>query len=458
MDSGVDPIPVNMTQRAHLSDPVLERPFHFAVVLWGERFRNYFLEYCLPSLLSPGNIPALATRAPSKFLIATRPEDWAAMRATAIFKRLEAYIDPVYLEIPPCPPGRTGCEHMGIGHKLACELSFREKAYAVHATPDCMFSDGAVARMQALAREGKELVLCAALRFGEEPFFANLQSRGLLPAEHRRDSGQPLTLPARDLAWAAVNGLHTETLGYEWDAPYFVLMPAAAWWRVPSEDGIVLHCLSWAPLLLDFAAVAELDTSMLDYWTIDGDFLHRNMGASKSIAVIDDSDEAFLASWAPMAEKLETIKPTRLFENNTVRELVHAAQLRRTYYGPYIDQLKRRLFLHTVRWHGRPLSEAWLPVERKARQTLGAYIDEARAPSEANSAGWSLLVALTAAALAIGEPLIHAWFYRGAVRRRLAQMLRGDPDAIRRGLWHLERVVRQLLGRPFNKPAPRPPA
>ena len=159
-----------------------------------------------------------------------------------------------------------------------------------------------------------------------------------------------------------------------------------------------------------------------------------------------------------MAEKLETIKPTRLFENNTVRELVHAAQLRRTYYGPYIDQLKRRLFLHTVRWHGRPLSEAWLPVERKAKQTLGAYIDEARAPGEANSAGWSSLVALTSAALAIGEPLIHAWFYRGAVRRRLAQMLRGDPDAIRRGLWHLERVVRQLLGRPFNKPAPRPPA
>ena len=36
-------------------DAVLERGFYFIVVLWGERFRDYFLEYCLPSLLSPGN-------------------------------------------------------------------------------------------------------------------------------------------------------------------------------------------------------------------------------------------------------------------------------------------------------------------------------------------------------------------------------------------------------------------
>src|SRR5580704_9946579 len=43
-------------------DGLLDRPFYFIVVLWGERFREYFLEYCAPSLLSPGNLPALSTR------------------------------------------------------------------------------------------------------------------------------------------------------------------------------------------------------------------------------------------------------------------------------------------------------------------------------------------------------------------------------------------------------------
>ena len=46
-------------QSAKSSPATLDRPFYFMVVLWGERFRNYFLDYCLASALSPGNIPAL---------------------------------------------------------------------------------------------------------------------------------------------------------------------------------------------------------------------------------------------------------------------------------------------------------------------------------------------------------------------------------------------------------------
>src|SRR5262245_59085189 len=97
---------------------VLDRVFHFIVVLWGERFRTYFFEYCVPSLLSAKNIPSLRTSRRNKFLIATRPEDWDAMLRTPIFGVLSRYIDPVYIEIPPCPAGRSGCEHMNTGHKI----------------------------------------------------------------------------------------------------------------------------------------------------------------------------------------------------------------------------------------------------------------------------------------------------------------------------------------------------
>src|SRR4051812_26651627 len=98
------------------AEAVLDRPIHFIVVLWGEHFRNDFLEYCVASLLSPGNLPTLSTQAPSKFLIATRPDDWAAIRSTAIFRQLERYIIPVFVEIPPCPPHQHYA-HMGLGHK-----------------------------------------------------------------------------------------------------------------------------------------------------------------------------------------------------------------------------------------------------------------------------------------------------------------------------------------------------
>ena len=54
------------------------RPFYFVVVVWGREYRDYFLEYCLPSLLSPGNIPALDGKRPAKVLFATTAEDWDA--------------------------------------------------------------------------------------------------------------------------------------------------------------------------------------------------------------------------------------------------------------------------------------------------------------------------------------------------------------------------------------------
>ena len=146
-------MPVDV-QSAVSSPAALDRPFYFIVVLWGERFRNYFLDFCLASALSPGNMPALQTSRRSKFLIATRPEDWAAMRDTPMFRLLERYVEPVYIEIPPCPPGRSGYQHMSIGHRIACEMAHRDKAYAMVLTPDCMLSDGSVARLQELAHGG----------------------------------------------------------------------------------------------------------------------------------------------------------------------------------------------------------------------------------------------------------------------------------------------------------------
>jgi len=202
-------------------DGILDRPFYFIVVLRGERFRHYFLEYCLPSLLSPGNLPALSTRQPSKFLIATTPADWVALESSPIFRVLQRYVSPELIEIPPCPPGRSGCEHMGVGHKSACEIAFRDAAYATVLTPDCMLSDGTIARLQQLACSGCQLVVAAALRFGEEPFLAHLRNMGLLPGQSRSESGTHLMITGRQMAYAAVNGCTTKRLPTSGMRPVF---------------------------------------------------------------------------------------------------------------------------------------------------------------------------------------------------------------------------------------------
>ena len=349
-------------------------------MLWGERFRNYFLEYCLPSMLSTGNIPALSTRTPSKYLIATRPEDWEAMQQTAIFKLLRQYIEPVYLEIPPCPPGKGGCEHMGTGHKIACEYAHKERAYAVLFTPDCMLSDGTVARLQQLAHAGTELVLTAALRYGEEPFLGILERMGLIPLESRRDSGTPITISGRQMVYAAINGFHSEALRYEWNKPYFHPMPSATWWRVPDEEGVLVHCLSWAPLLLDYGAIEDHDSSTLDNWTIDGDYVYKNLGKSQSIYVVQDSDEMLHASWAPLSDRPQDMHPNPLYEPRWFGNLAKGARFRSAFNSGVFDPLKQQIFFFPVRWHSRPLNGAWRPVEHRAMRQLLAFV---RAPEDA---------------------------------------------------------------------------
>src|SRR5215468_2419346 len=99
--------------RRSRSVTILDRPFYFVVVLWGQRFRDYFLDYCLPSLLSPGNFPSLSTSAPSTLVIATQPGDWAAMKTTAIFQELERYVVPVMAELPAYVSTSNVYEHMG---------------------------------------------------------------------------------------------------------------------------------------------------------------------------------------------------------------------------------------------------------------------------------------------------------------------------------------------------------
>src|SRR5690349_1519922 len=167
-----------------LTAPTL-RPFYFIIVLWGERFRTYFLDFCLPSLLSPNNIPALDPRRHSKFLICTTQEDWAAMEQSPIFGLMRNYVEPVLITIPLPPPGRAGCQHMGVGHKKATDLAFKDRAYGVLVTPDYMVSDGSIAALQRHAERGKRLVLVAAQRFGEEPLFDNLERMGLLDRKQR---------------------------------------------------------------------------------------------------------------------------------------------------------------------------------------------------------------------------------------------------------------------------------
>ena len=353
------------------------RPFYFIAVVWGERYIHYLLNHCIASLLSPGNIPALLNRGKNKFLIATTEADWASMLDRPIFRMLKEYIEPVLVPIPPCPQGESACVHMGIGHKLATHIAFEDNAYSVLLTPDLMLSDGTMANVQRRAVEGYHVVLVAALRFGEEPLFQHLQQLGLARLEiPRQEEGSPICVTGRQFVRAGIRSFHSETLRYEWEASYLSAFPVACWWRAKGGDGIIVHSLSWAPLLVDYAAVEHHDVSMMDNWTIDGDYVYRNFGLSDNVYVVRDSDEMMLVSWAPLADREQSLAPNKRYESLFWGTIAKFMVLYGTYSSPVFDPLKRKLFFLSVFWHSDELNDAWdsqaHTIVRKLRLYLNA--------------------------------------------------------------------------------------
>src|SRR5262245_25223165 len=125
--------------------------FCFMLVVWGERYRRYFSDYCLPSLLAPNNIPCIANKRDSKFAIATTPEDWAELTKLDVFKLLKSHIEPVLLELQPftavdpemmeMSSGHKKMLVMSSGHKKLSNCAFATRSFGININPDSIYSD-----------------------------------------------------------------------------------------------------------------------------------------------------------------------------------------------------------------------------------------------------------------------------------------------------------------------------
>jgi hypothetical protein len=258
---------------------------------------------------------------------------------------------------------------MGIGHKLATHLAFEDQAYAAVLTPDLMVSDGTVAALQRHAVDGVQLVLTAALRFGEEPLFEQLKQLGIpvpVPGSRFDDEARPLVVTSRQLVSAGIRSFHSETLSYEWDTPYFSSSPVAVWWRVPDEDGIIVHSLSWAPLLIDYGAIGHHDTSGIDDCSIDGDYIHRNFGLTGNVYVVQDSDEIMVMSWGALDASPVSLEPMQAFKKLFLGGLEKKMILHNEIFHQQTDLLKREIFSKPVYWHARDLNDRWKIIEKGA--------------------------------------------------------------------------------------------
>ena len=274
-------------------------PYYLMLSFWGEKYRNYFYSLCLPSLLSPNNLPLLQHVRGSKLVISTTTEDWTVLRRTPLFQLLSTYVEPYFIDIGFPPPEVPIQLHMSEGHLRAARKAYEDRALAGFLAPDLVVSDGLLSTCISHAASGKKAVLAQALRFSMEPVLSTLSRHGFLKPD------EPMTLPPRFLGALATEALHSEILRYDFESRYFADYPIWSYWRVNGRACLVMHTVSWALLLGSYEDMARYSDDFLHADTIDGFYVFRNFAHLRDTGemhMITDSDEALLMSLTPEAE------------------------------------------------------------------------------------------------------------------------------------------------------------
>jgi hypothetical protein len=248
--------------------------------VWGSSFVRRFLDFCLPTLLAPGNIPALAQALPTCFVLLTRSSDLSVIADHPAWRRLAEQcktdirtIDDLIAE---------GNHHATI--TLAYARGIRAASAPMLDTvflflvADYLVADGSLRTVLERIRAGASGVLAGSLQIAATA--AVPQS-----ADGMRSSASELVLAPRQLASWALACLHPRSAASVVNASLLHDVEAnRLFWSVDEHTLIgrfyLLHMIGIRPEVTDFVVGAPCDYSFVP-----------ELCPSNNVDVLTDSDD-----------------------------------------------------------------------------------------------------------------------------------------------------------------------
>jgi hypothetical protein len=313
------------------------RPIYFMVPFWGERYRNYFLRYCLASLMAEGNFPILRAQDGHTLLIATTREDFAALLKEPPIKAASKHVTITFVPIETPTEDGYGA---AIWRQSDCQWrlgqrAFEDRAYGCMLLPDLIFSRGFVDALLKRIDVGCKHLRCSALRQSMEGIAE------VLPHD--------IALQPREVAALNIRFLHREMFPFLMESKQVHPHPPYLIWKLRS-GGLVFHCWWVLPVLLDYAAIDEhhmpKDKIFEQYYEL------INFPDAPWEA-IEDSDEMAIISLTPDEQIVE---PGRLVPGGgTLRQIWCAAG---AYYWACKHPRQREYLMRSHVWHSSDLTGA----------------------------------------------------------------------------------------------------
>ena len=280
--------------------------------VWGERYTRDFLDLCLPSLLAPGNIPALSMLAPCKLVLLTSVRDAAVLKRNPLWTLLLRYCE-VRIETIDSLLSESSSAVLTLAYALAIRDTGRQALDTcfIPLVADYVLSDGALSSVVARIFAGASGVLAGNFQIESEKAFHRLES-------NKNDAGL-LAISPRALVDISLGALHQSTLSQIVDAgSRYNPQTNRLFFRVDERCMVgrffLMHMIAIRPETLDFIIAASSDYSLIP-----------ELCPSGNVVRMTDSDDYFVVECLPRAANLPTLSEERLSPRSIANGVAHWA-------------------------------------------------------------------------------------------------------------------------------------
>jgi len=284
-------------------------PFNEIQILlpvWGAQYTKAFLDFCLPSLLAPRNIPALAILRPCTLVVLAPATDAEIIQKSPLWSLLQHYSSVSIVAIDDLI-SRSSSTVLTLAYALAIRRAGARalETCFIPIVADYIFAEGALLAVVERIAKGARAVLAGNFLISRE---------GALPElETAKDTAGILTIGPRDLVALSLRSLHQATR----DDMVSENRQARAnanrlLWRAGDTCVIgrfyLMHMIALLPETTDFVIGAPSDYSLVP-----------ELCPSGEVVRLTDSDEYFVVECQPNA--INTVEANRISAVSFARHL-----------------------------------------------------------------------------------------------------------------------------------------